>query len=191
MEIFKSIDGYDGLYEIGNNGNVKSVISNKILKSGYFNTNKEGNSYQFVYLYKNKVRKRFSVHRLVAEYFVANPENKDCVNHIDNNPSNNNHINLEWCTHSENMKHSHKQGRLKHGTINRLEYSKKILEESNIKISNNLGERFISSERKNGKKFVEYYCLKCNRIFISRADGEAIVKHNGTCNSCSRTKMKI
>ena len=191
MEIFKKINGYEGLYEIGNNGSVKSIVSNKILKTGYFSINKEGNYYRFVYLYKDKIRKKLSIHRLVAEHFIINPDNKNCVNHIDNNPSNNNCTNLEWCTHSENMKHAHKQGRLEHGTTNRLQYSKKILEESNIKISNNLGERFISSERKNGKKFVEYYCFRCNKIFISRADGEAIVKHNGTCNSCSRTKMKI
>ena len=66
--------------------------------------------------------------------------------------------------------------------------SKMILKKSNDEIQSRLKERFISSERKNGKKFIEYYCSKCNKINISRADGEAIQKHNGTCNSCSRTK---
>lgn len=56
--------------------------------------------------------KKHSVHRLVAMAFLDNPENKPCVNHIDNCPSNNFYDNLEWCTHKENSQHSVKQGRL-------------------------------------------------------------------------------
>ena len=59
-------------------------------------------------------RKSYWVSRLVAKYFIPNPENKPHVNHIDNNPSNNHVSNLEWVTHRENMRHAANQGRMSH-----------------------------------------------------------------------------
>ena len=60
---------------------------------------------------KNKYRKIFSVHRLVAETFIPNPKNYPCVNHIDSNRTNNNINNLEWCTYKENTQWVLKNGR--------------------------------------------------------------------------------
>ena len=54
--------------------------------------------------------KPYRVHRLVAEAFIPNTENKPCINHKDGNKQNNNADNLEWCTHSENTIHSFKNG---------------------------------------------------------------------------------
>jgi hypothetical protein len=86
-------------YSISNLGNVLNTLTNKIMK-----LNKKGGYYQ-VALTHNKNKKIFSVHRLVAVYFIPNPENKSDVNHKDKNKLNNNLSNLEWMTRKENNLH--------------------------------------------------------------------------------------
>jgi hypothetical protein len=90
-------------YMITKSGKVYSNITKKFLK---LMTNK--NCYQYVTLCKNKIKKNFYVHRLVAETFILNPLNKKYVNHKDRNKSNNDINNLEWVTHSENVNHYYK-----------------------------------------------------------------------------------
>lgn len=67
--------------------------------------------YKSVRYTANGIRKRVQVHRLVAEKYIPNPENKPEVNHIDFNPSNNRVENLEWVTEKENVAHSMRHGR--------------------------------------------------------------------------------
>lgn len=114
-EIYVDINGYNGQYQVSNLGNVKSFPvdgkRNRILKQEVTKTSSTTN-YRRVTLSLNGSIKRFAVHRLVGEYFVANPDNKPIINHIDNNGENNNASNLEWVTHAENMIHAQKQGRL-------------------------------------------------------------------------------
>lgn len=95
QEIWKSIKGYEGLYEISNFGNVKSLRNNKILKT-------IGSEYKQVRIYKNKIPKTIAIHRLVADAFIKNPNNYLCVNHKDENKMNNSVDNLEWCTKKYN-----------------------------------------------------------------------------------------
>lgn len=97
---YKDIEDFPG-YKIGNNG---SVLSSKHRK-GYIKTFPNPEGYMFVYLYKDNKKHVVSVHRLVAKYFVPNPNNYDCVNHKDENKANNNASNLEWCSHSYNRKY--------------------------------------------------------------------------------------
>lgn len=110
-EVWKDIEGYEGVYQVSNLGRVKRIgkyrnqhtswESNKFLKV------KEGtNIYLYVDLSKDNKVKRYLVHRLVAENFINNPNNCNEVNHKDGNKQNNNVDNLEWCTRNENLKHS-------------------------------------------------------------------------------------
>lgn len=100
-EYWKDIEGYEGLYQISTLGKVKSLKYNKekILKPG-----KDTNGYLMVVLCKNGKQKECSVHRLVAQTFIHNPnsEHYTQVNHIDENKTNNTIENLEWCTSKYN-----------------------------------------------------------------------------------------
>lgn len=101
MEIFKDIEGYEG-YQVSNLGRVKSFKRGK----EKFLRNKRNKGYIFVFLYKEGKRKECSVHRLVANAFLPNPDNLPQINHKDEDKSNNNVDNLEWCSASYNMNYA-------------------------------------------------------------------------------------
>ena len=104
MEEFRDIKGYEGKYQISNFGRVKSL---KDSHGGYreriLNPIEHSQGYLTVILYKNGKIKNYKIHRLVAEVFIPNPNNYPCVNHKDENPSNNCVDNLEWCNHKYNI----------------------------------------------------------------------------------------
>ena len=110
-EVWKDVVGYEGLYQVSNLGRVKSLGFDKwhkgrILKQSFDSKR----NYLFVGLHKDGKIKQKNVHRLVAETFIPNPDNLPCVNHKDEDKTNNfvfvnkdgsvdlNKSNLEWCT---------------------------------------------------------------------------------------------
>lgn len=103
-EIWKDIKGYEGLYMVSNEGRVKSLRPGSRIRSEdgtlYPTINDIG--YVIVTLYNGKNRKKHTVHRLVAEAFIENPENKQIINHKDENKTNNRAENLEWCDYRYN-----------------------------------------------------------------------------------------
>lgn len=97
-EIWKDIEGYEGLYQVSNMGRVRSLRKNIILRQSITN------GYEKAALYKNKKGyKYFLIHRLVANAFIPNPDNLPQVNHKDENKLNNCVDNLEWCTQEYNI----------------------------------------------------------------------------------------
>lgn len=99
-EIWKDVKDYEELYQVSNLGRVKRVTSGRILKGS-----KQTPGYLRVDLYKNGSKSKKLIHRLVAEAFIPNSENKSQVNHIDENKTNNMVSNLEWMTAKENLNH--------------------------------------------------------------------------------------
>ena len=100
IEIWKKIK--DLPYEISSLGRVRN-LKGKILK-----TYIQNHGYEQIKVAFNRTHRL--IHRLVAEAFIANPENKKYVNHIDGNKLNNSVNNLEWCTNSENILHARRTG---------------------------------------------------------------------------------
>lgn len=114
MEEWKDIEGYEGLYQVSDQGNVKSLARKRNNSKGSYTQKerilKQSNTttgYKKVELVKNGQKKSLRVHRLVAQAFIPNPENKPEVNHIDGNKTNNFVSNLEWVTSSENTTHAY------------------------------------------------------------------------------------
>jgi len=104
MEEWKDIKGYERLYQVSNTGRIKSLAKGKIRK---LQKNRYG--YLMVGLYKNGISKYMTVHRIVANAFIPNSQNKPEVNHKNGIKTDNRVENLEWVTSQENVLHSFRE----------------------------------------------------------------------------------
>lgn len=117
-EQWKNIKDFEGYYKISNFGIIKRIERIQVRKNGWTNTlseqvvtpNLTPKGYLRIQLTKDGIKKNIFIHRLVAEAFVPNPENKEYVNHINGDKQDNYYKNLEWVTSSENLQHSYDLG---------------------------------------------------------------------------------
>lgn len=110
METWKSVVGYEGLYEVSDLGRVKSLWygRERILKPG-----KSNKGYLYVVLCKDgETKKTLHIHRLVAEAFIPNPNNLETVNHKDEVKTNNVATNLEWLSMKDNDNYGTRNNRV-------------------------------------------------------------------------------
>lgn len=116
-EVWKDIIGFEGFYKISNEGRIESADlfrphrgGGKRLCKGRILKNINVHDYLYINLRKNGIGGRQAIHRLVAQHFIPNPNNKKTVNHINGIKSDNRVINLEWATQKENIHHAYKIG---------------------------------------------------------------------------------
>lgn len=111
-EEWRDIIGYEGLYQVSSYGNTRSLERLETTKDGRkrirpaqtISQYLHYKGYKRVTLCKDGIRKAYLVHRLVAEAFIPNPDNKPQINHIDEDKTNNAITNLEWVTNDENLR---------------------------------------------------------------------------------------
>lgn len=109
LDISKGVLVGDGLFLVFENEQIFRVNGKSLVETSKFKTSR-GYRYKAVTATVDGKQKHYYVHRLVAEAFIPNPENKPQVNHIDGNPLNNHITNLEWATASENIQHAYDNG---------------------------------------------------------------------------------
>lgn len=134
METWRDIEGYEGLYQVSNEGRIKSLQREIVYKDGRKKILKEKILHNFlsdlgychVMLSKNGVPKRYKVHRLVAKAFIPNPNNLPIINHKDENPKNNSVENLEWCDQKYNVNYGTMIERGREKQLNRKDLSKEV-----------------------------------------------------------------
>ena len=102
LEIWKDIEGYEGLYQVSNLGRVKSLKVSKIKSERIRKSYQQSSGYISIVLCKNGKVTNHKIHRLVANAFIDNPDNLPEVNHMDEDKTNNCVDNLEWCDSSYN-----------------------------------------------------------------------------------------
>lgn len=158
-EVWRDIKGYEGLYQVSNLGRVRSLDRTIIRSNGIKNHRKQvilkpkdKNHYYFVNLMNAGKGKTCLIHRLVAEAFIPNPENKPEVDHIDTDKTNNKVNNLRWVTKKENMNNPLTKEKMSVSSI-KSDYSKSLSKEV-LKYS--LDGTFISSYKSLNEVAREY-----------------------------------
>ena len=194
-EIWKDIQGYEGMYQVSSHGRVKSLNYNKTGLEGILNPNNNGKGYLQVYLTKNKKSKKVLIHRLVAQAFLYKPTDKNYVNHKDGNKSNNNVNNLEWCTRSENQQHAFDTGLINktklsnaHKGENHWNYGKHWNKEARRKISNSNKGKLAGKVNPKARKVI---CVTTGEIFDTLTEAARKYKiGNGDIVKCCQGKIK-
>lgn len=170
-EVWKDIEGYEGLYQVSNFGRIKSLSR----KDGFFNMPTRikkqniSNHYFAVGLSKNGIYKTMHVHRIVAKAFLQNPDNLPQVNHKDENKLNNRVDNLEWCSAKYNVNY---------GTCTKRRA--KTQRESGCQINNKASS-------------VPVKCLENNIIYPSIREAERKLNFDGSCISkvCRGVRKRV
>lgn len=174
-EIWKDVEGYEGLYQISNLGRVKRILfKNNVIekpKDKILKTYNNGTGYRKLSLYKNNIQKQFLIHRLVAKAFLSNLSKLDQVNHIDGNKENNRIDNLEWVSQSKNIIHSYK---------------------TNLRVANSKNKFGSNNPKAIKVKMIDYTTNEIIKTFDSIIDAAHYIGKSKSCHivSCCKGRLK-
>ena len=169
---------YTGLYEVSNMGRVRSLNYRRTGKEKIIKTGRNTSGYLYVGLSYDGKREIFTIHRLVANAFVPNPNNFTEVNHRDECKNNNYVDNLEWCDRKYNMNYGTRNERASHPQSN--ETRKKI---SISRTGKGTGKRSDMAGEKNpsARKVI---CIETEQVFGCIRDAEKWCGKKGVDKSC-------
>ena len=192
MEEWKNIVGYEGKYQISSLGRVKSLNyrntgKEKILKQ---NINK---GYKEISLFDGKTKKIYLVHRLVALHYISNPNNYPCVNHKDEDKTNNTVSNLEYCTYKYNNNYGTRNCRIsknkkgKYAGENHYFYGRHHTEETKHKMSKS-HKNFKNEKNPRARKVI---CVNTREIFnyIKEVENKYNIS-SSSITQCCKNKRK-
>lgn len=161
IEVWKDIDGYEGLYQVSTLGNVKSLGNNKTRKEKILQPKLRKDGYLAVGLHKEGKIKEYTIHRLVAKAFIPNPFKLPYVNHKNEDKTLNVVWNLEWSDAKYNANYGTRNKRIGLKLINRKDISRPV------------------------------YCLELNKIFLSTMEAERITgAHHQHITACLKGRYK-
>lgn len=181
-EIWRPVKDYEGYYEVSNMGNVRSI--DRVVergkgftrrKSKILTTRKIG-GYICVGLTKKGIQKQKRVHRLIAQAFIPNPENKPCIDHINTIKTDNRIENLKWVTYKENAQNPITAARCRSNTYTK-EVIKKALETKKRNQKKRAPKTVYQFDKK-GNFIAEYY----SGAEASRITG---IDHGGIIDACN------
>lgn len=176
IEEWRSVIGYEGLYEVSNTGRVRSLDRCVKYSNGQIHLYKGKILSPVIkdngYLVVNLQRRTFYIHRLVTEAFIPNPDNLIEVNHKDEDKTNNSVDNLEWCDHKYNVNFGTRNIRAKEtavkngywSSLSRKEYRKKWYQENKDKINDRQRTYYQENRDRICEQKKEYYLKKKEMI---------------------------
>lgn len=148
MEEWRDIKGFEGLYQVSNEGRVKSLARydrrNRFWRERILRASLGTNGYLGVQLSRNGKMHPKEIHRLVGEHFIENPHGHRCINHKDEIKTNNHADNLEWCTYKYNNNYGHHGENASKSHIEKLDKNKRCRKVVQMDMDGNEIARFRS-----------------------------------------------
>lgn len=156
-EIWKDVVGYENIYQISSFGNLKRCERKvrvahrgydgfRVIKEKFLTTRINNSGYIAVKLCKNAKYQEMLIHRLVAQAFIPNPDNFPCVNHKDQDKTNNHADNLEWCTYKYNDNYGNRNKKISEARIG-MKFSDEHKKNLSIAMKKNVTPEFKEKMR--------------------------------------------